>query len=47
MKNINVDYCRIRNKYQKEALVNISALDLIFGLIEKRRYMLVYLNMKK
>ena len=36
--NINVDTSRIRNKYQKEALVNISTLDLIIGLIGKRRY---------
>lgn len=36
--NINVDNSRIRNKYQKEALVNISTLDLIIGLIGKRRY---------
>ena len=42
MKNINVDNCRIRNKYQKETLVNISTLDLIIGLIGKRRYMMVY-----
>ena len=36
--NINYDNDRIRKKYQKECLVNISALDLIIGLIGKRRY---------
>lgn len=27
--NVNYDSEKIRNKYQKEALVNLSALDLI------------------
>ncbi len=36
--NINYDSERIRNKYQKEALVNLSAIDMMIGIIEKRRY---------
>ena len=36
--NINYDNDRIRKKYQKECLVNLSTLDLIIGLIGKRRY---------
>ena len=29
---------RIRSKYQKEALVNLSTLDLIIGLVGKHKY---------
>ena len=36
--NINYDSDKIRNKYQKEALVNLSTLDLIIGLIGKYKY---------
>ena len=36
--NINYDSERIRNKYQKEALVNLIAIDMMMGIIEKRRY---------
>ena len=36
--NVNYDSEKIRNKYQKEALVNLSALDLIIGLIGKYKY---------
>lgn len=36
--NINYDSEKIRNKYQKEALVNLSTLDLIIGIIGKRKY---------
>ena len=36
--NINYESEKIRNKYQKEALVNLSALDLIIGLIGKYKY---------
>lgn len=36
--NINHDSEKIRNKYQKEALVNLSTLDLIIGLVGKHKY---------
>ena len=36
--NLNYESERIRSKYQKEALVNLSTLDLIIGLVGKHKY---------